>query len=541
MEAFLRVNENTTCWLTSSLQRIFPNTLPRNSEHNLLSARNERVSFQACVRNTGVSPITAEVSVEGPDDLGITVRRVGYVPVPHHNTDTEEAEFDGVGNIPGFVPDPLFPEQEAVVGPMETHAFWVTVNVSAEVSPGKRELRVRIKAGEETETVLPVSLEIAVMVIRPVTDFPVAHWFYADALCDWYDVQPYTEDFWRIVRPYMRNVVEHGGSCMYVPIFTPPTDGVKRPHQLLRVTEPSPGRYEFDFTDVRRWVNLARECGAQFFEWTHLFWQWGVQWALRIYRTNDDPDSLLWPPETPATSDTYRNFLAQFLPAFKNFLEAEGLTDRSIFHLSDEPHGDEHLENYRRARAMLSELAPWMKVADAMSDIRYGKEGLTDMPIPSIRAVREYREAGIPAMHYFCCGPRGAYLNRLMDTPLSKIRMSGWLFHRFEARGFLHWGYNYWYKSQTQKLIDPFTEQSGEAWPNWAYGDTFVVYPGADGPIDSIRWEVFAESLQDYALLRTVGIGPDDELLADLRDYDDFPKTKDWIASARKRILADNS
>lgn len=100
------------------------------------------------------------------------------------------------------------------------------------------------------------------------------------------------------------------------------------------------------------------------------------------------------------------------------------------------------------------------------------------------------------------------------------------------------WGYNYWYRSQTQELIDPFTEQSGFAWPVWAYGDPFLVYPGPDGLIDSLRWEVFAESLQDLALLQTLGIDPDDPMLSEIRDYNDFPKTRDWIASTRARLLS---
>jgi len=284
-------------------------------------------------------------------------------------------------------------------------------------------------------------------------------------------------------------------------------------------------------------VRLATSCGARYFEWTHLFSQWGVQNALRIYRSNQDPDSLLWPPETEATSPVYRKFLSQFLPEFHEFLSSEGLLDCSLFHISDEPHGEEHIANYRRAREMVQELARWMKTGDALSDIRFAREGLTDIPIPSISTAKQFVEEGFPAWAYFCCGPRGRYLNRLMDTPLTKIRMSGWLFHRLKARGFLHWGYNYWYRSQTQELIDPFTEQSGLAWPGWAYGDPFVVYPGPDGPIDSIRWEVFAESLQDLALLQTLGIDPDDPMLAEMRDYNDFPKTPDWVTVARQKLI----
>jgi len=303
------------------------------------------------------------------------------------------------------------------------------------------------------------------------------------------------------------------------------------------VREVSQGKYEFDFTLVKRWTDLATSCGAQMFEWTHFFWQWGVEKALRIYRSNSDPDSLLWPFETGATSDIYRNFLAQFLPEFHKFLVAEDLLGKSLFHVSDEPHGDDHLANYRAARSLLKELAPWMRVADAMSDIRYGKEGLTDIPIPVTSSAREYLDAGIESWVYFCCGPRGPYLNRLIDTPLAKIRMAGWIFYRLKAQGFLHWGYNYWHKFQTQQMTDPFTQDCGDAWPGLAHGDPYVVYPGENGPLPSIRWEVWAESLQDYAILQTAGIDPDDPRLAAIRDYNDFPKNEGWITELRESVL----
>ncbi len=526
-----------SCWLQSSLKRIYPSTpASPSSPFSLLCARNERISFQACVRNDGPALANVTLAIEAPDDVQIRIRRVGYVAVSHLNTDTDLAELEGVGRIPGFVPDPLYNENCVQVDPSTSQAFWINVYASADLKPGIRELKVRFTVDGAAVSELVAAVDVRPLVIQPRRDFPVAHWFYADALCDWYKVEPYSDQFWKIVEPYMRDLVEHG-SGQYVPIFTPPTDGIKRPHQLLKVRVLAEGRYEFDFSDVRTWVHMAQACGQDFFQWTHFFWQWGCKYALRIYRDNSAPESLLWPFETDATSDVYRIFLAQFLPEFHKFLQDENLLDNSIFHVSDEPHGDEHLENYKKARALLKELAPWMKVSDALSDVRYGKEGITDMAIPSIGVARDYRAAGIPSYVYFCCGPRGNYLQRLMDTPLAKIRMSGWLFYHLDAKGFLHWGYNYWYKSQTQTMIDPFTEQAGGQWPHWPNGDTFVVYPGPDGPLDSIRWEVFAESLQDLALLQSAGISKDDPMLADLKDYDDFPKSGDWIKSAREKIL----
>lgn len=525
-------------WLSHSLRRVYPGT-PASATRQLTlrAARNERLSFQACARNLGAGALDAHIMIEAPDDLGARARRVGYVPVAHFNTDTPADELDGIGHAPGFVPDPLFADDHVQLGPFETHAFWITVSVPADIAPGPREVRVTFTLGEHQRETLSATIDVRPVTVAARHDFPVTHWFYADALCDWHKLEPFEEKFWEVVKPYMRNLAEHGTDCQYVPIFTPPTDGVKRPTQLLNVTEPAPGSYYFDFSNVRRWVRLARECGARYFEWTHLFTQWGAQHAIRVYRNSRNPDSLLWPADTAATSDKYRNFLSQFLPQFHVFLTSEHLLDVSFFHVSDEP-GAEHLDNYRAARRMLAELAPWMKVSDALSHIEYGREGLTDTPIPIISAAREYRAAGIPAWVYYCCGPRGRYVQRLMDTPLPKIRMNGWLFYKLDARGFLHWGYNYWHKSQTRQLIDPFTEQAGLAWPGWAYGDPFVVYPGPNGPIDSLRWEVFAESLQDYALLQSLGIARDDARLAGLNDYDDFPKTAEWILATRDRLLA---
>ena len=522
-------------WLASSLERQFPLGRPGRAQSlTIPAARNSRVSFQACIRLTDMTTVHAAASA--PKGLSVGVRRVGYVPMPHHNTRTARGERDGRGFIPGYVPDPLFDEDTATAVPGETVAFWITVKVSRGAKPGKKTVRVRVSADGRKLATLEATILVSKVVLRKRKDFHVTHWFYADALCDWYRVKPFERAFWPTCERYMGDCADHGQDVIYVPVFTPPLDGVKRPTQLLGVKRDKSGSYTFDWRNVKRWIATAKRAGLTHFEWTHLFTQWGAANAIRIY---DDPEKehLLWPTTTGATSKTYRGFLAQFLPAHERFLRREKLMTRSFFHLSDEPHGDEHRTNYRKARAMLRELAPWMKVMDALSEIEFGREGLVDIPIPSIRVTKQFWKEKLPSWTYFCCGPRGKYLQRLFDTPLTKIRMSGPLFYRFGVGGFLHWGYNYWYQSQTRNVIDPFTVSDGMKWPGWAHGDTFLVYPGPDGPIDSIRWEVFAESLQDYTLLQTLGIDPDGKLLAPLKDFNRFPKDGKWHARTMRKLL----
>ena len=527
-------------WITSSLVRQFPRSPARAVRpFSREAARNEPISFQVGVRHAGEKPVPVRIEVDEPAGLRVRIRRVGYVPVPHFNLDTPVRERDGTGHIPGFVPDPLLEEDHLLLPPDETHAFYLTVQPGRNVQPGVHRLRVRILPETGRALTREVCLQFHETRIRRRRDFRVVHWFYNDALLDRYQCAGFDSRYWRILPGYLRNAAEHGLDTITVPVFTPPTDGVKRPTQLLSVTRAGRDRYRFDWRDVRRYVREAATCGVRHFMWTHFFSQWGAKHALRIYEGQGEVEKLLWKPGTRATSATYRSFLSEFLPRFRAFLEEEKILDRSFFCVSDEPHGEEAKRNYIRARAVLNDLAPWMKVMDALSEIGYGREGLTDMPVPLISSALRFVEEGIPCWCYYCCGPRGRHVQRLIDTPLPKIRMNGWLFYRWPFKGFLHWGHNYWYRSQTRELIDPFHELAGQYWDRgWAYGDPFVVYPGPEGPIDSLRWEAFGDSLREYALLETLGVERDDPMLARLRSFEDFPKTDAWILNARRTLFS---
>ncbi len=522
-------------WISHSLKRYFPASLAeKQTELTLEVARGERASCQVVVR-TGEEYEDLKVDAKTIPGINVQVRRVGYVTLKHFNTRTQQKELDGVGFLPGLAPDPLFPENEHGAGPLETNAFWLTLHISKDAKPGSVRLPIIVNLGAAKHEV-HLNLNVHQALLPPRTDFPVTQWFYADALCDWYKLKPYEEALWPLLRKYMEDILEHGQDCMHVPVFTPPTDGVKRPTQLIRVTRRE-GKYVFDWTDVKRYIRLAKEVGFKRFEWAHFFAQWGCKYATRIYEGDQAEEKLLWPADTAATSPVYRDFLSQFLPELMRFLDEEGIREGSLFHISDEPHGDEPMANYKKAKEMMNELAPQMKFMDALSDIEFARKGLVDVPIPSISTAIDFVKAGYYSWAYYCGGPRGEYLQRLIDTPLPKIRMNGWLLYKHGAKGFLHWGYNYWHVSQTRTLLNPFEEQSGDAWPDWAYGDTFVVYPGKDGPIDSIRWEVFADSLQDLALLQAIGVNRSDKALASLRSYAKFPKSADWILKARKEML----
>ena len=534
------------CVLTPSTIRHFPNApLPAKRLASIDAALNERFSFQLAMRADADMKVT--VTAVGPEGWGIRVRRVGLVPVFHHNPPVLQnpLDMDGLGHIPGLVPDPLFDEDTAILTPDETNAFWITVVPPKGVKPGQYRITVKAQpcerggegkaVGRTTSASLSVTLHD--VIIRPRTGFNVTHWFYNDCLITWYKTAGFDEKYWEILPAYLTDIVAHGQDTVYVPLFTPPLDGDKHPSQLLKVKKAGKGRYAFDWSDVRRYVRTAKKCGISHFEWCHLFAQWGCRFALRIYEGQGEGEKLLWPVDTPATSETYRNFLSQLLPALKDFLHEEKLLGKSFFHISDEPHGDEAKANYKAAREMVRDIAPWMRCLDALSQIEFGREKIVDIPVPTISTALDFLREGIQTWCYYCCGPRGEYLQHLMDTPLAKVAMHGFLFYRWPFKGFLHWGLNYWNVCQTRILIDPYMTSDAKAWPRgWAYGDTFYVYPGEKGPVDSIRWEIFAESLQDYALLQTLGVDRDESFMKDIKSFADFPKDPAWRKAAKAKL-----
>ncbi len=526
-------------WLESSLKRIFPQSPVQSRDTLTLSAaRNSRISFQVAFHSNSKDQTSAECGIDAAE-LQPQVRYVGLVPLPHFNTDVRLSEVDGVGYLPGLVPDPLYPLSKVDANPYETRSFWISLQVPAGIQPGIHSYTISLKwkEGKEIkEKTLTLKLQVANLVIKPRHDFHVTHWWRGEAISLQYKTAMFDEKWWQLTRTLMKNLIEHGNDVAFIQNFFEFRSLFKQPCQMLIVDEPSPGKYKFDWSRIKRFTDMCKELGYRQFEWAHLWLYWDVQNAMHVYTVKNGSYQLLWDEHLPATSPVYINFLKQYLPELHRFLQKENLLNNSYFHLSDEP-GGEHIDNYKKARNILHELAPWMKVMDALSDVRYGKEHLTDIPVPIISSAANYLKEQIPHWVYFCTGPRDKWLNRFFDTPLPKLRMAGWLFYHFKALGFLHWGYNFWYKLDREEAGDPFTDGSAYSYPGIAAGDPFVVYPGPDGPYDSIRWEVFAESLQDYAILQSAGISVDDPMLSDLHSYEDFPKNEDWIQQAIQKVL----
>ena len=88
-------------WIESSLNRVFPNSPPgKRRVVNLIAARNHNLSFQACIRNGGSTTLHVQCRADGAAGLGVRIRRVGYVPMPHRTPGVDASEEENLIFIP---------------------------------------------------------------------------------------------------------------------------------------------------------------------------------------------------------------------------------------------------------------------------------------------------------------------------------------------------------------------------------------------------------------------------------------------------------
>ena len=125
--------------------------------------------------------------------------------------------------------------------------------------------------------------------------------------------------------------------------------------------------------------------------------------------------------------------------------------------------------------------------------------------------------------------PEGYWLNRFLDFALLKGRLLFWGCAKNRISGFLHWGLN-----QFPQDMNPY---EGTSCPNhtgigtnFPCGDSFLLYPGANGPNLGMRMEAQRRGAEDAALwqlLREKDSRLHDELIGTVftnnETYDDDP------------------
>ncbi|MBR2949939.1 MAG: DUF4091 domain-containing protein [Lachnospiraceae bacterium] len=551
---------NLTVKQISSLEKIRQtDALPAEELLTKTVLLGERFSYQICIRpneNTGAGLIT-KITVDSPLKDNIQVYIVKDAVMDKPVTDADLQLEDYITHTPGFMPDILVPIEEQnnsfTIGDL-TRTLWVRIDVPTNAGGIFADAPVPVtvtfdaytdRSPEPVYTFAKTMLLDILPVQIPEQKLLYTRWFYADCIATQHHVDVFSEAHWELLDKYIASAADLGINMLLVPVHTPPLDtaiGTRRPCvQLVDITKDG-DTYSFGFEKFHRFIALCKKNGIRYYEIAHMFSQWGAKCAPNILVTQNGKAEWLFGWHVAANSPEYTAFLKQYIAAIYAELNKVGIAEYTYFHVSDEPN-PQTMDSYKAASDLFRPLIGSSKTLDALSSYLIYEKGLVECPVTSVAHIHEFLEHPVTNQWaYYCCGPQQIYTNSFMAMPSYRTRILGFLLYKYDIKGFLHWGYNFYNSCISWYPINPYLTTSGDgAYPS---GDPFIVYPAANGTYQSIRGQVTYDALQDMrvccALEEKIGRSAVIELIdkaagMDLR-FDCYPHNKEFIENLRTQL-----
>ncbi len=498
-----------SCVFTDLLFKPFPDSPLPSHIDRMMSLRNKTVCIQAVMRTDELSDNAADADISLMCALPYEMYEVVCIPVMRPAYDGRDEYY--LRTEPGLYPDPLIPITDKGILRIQrgiTKSVWIIVNPESEtVDPGDYEITFSVRTGN-AEASAALKLHV-INAILPNEGIHYTNWFHCDCICDAHGCEMFSERHWLILEKYLKMYVRSGADMVLTPCFTPPLDtpvgGERMTAQLVKVKRRE-YKYTFDFSLLGRWIDLCRSAGIKLFEHSHLFTQWGALHAPKITADTENGEEIIFGWETDAQDENgeYARFLREYLTELVKYLDGRGDLGRFWFHVSDEPWINQ-LEAYKKAKSMIAPYIDGCTQFDALTHPEF--MDIADVPIPITSSLDKFLGKKENLWTYYigstCCS---GYSNRLISMPGARTEILGLQLAAHDIKGFLHWGYNFWYTRLSERPIDPWRSPDNDVF--FAGGTSFMVYPGRDGydgPVASLRLYIFAEGLNDakeYNMLR---------------------------------------
>lgn len=535
----------------SSLEKCFTDDLIENTKEvkRISVMKNETVSFQVAyqMEDKWNKKINYFVQLEGPIKDHVKMYRVMEMPSATPIMD-EEHDEDILKNKAGLFPDLLLPlesDEKLFLGNHRLVTLWFDVIPDEEIE-GEYPLDV-VFTDDEKKEIGRTSITIKVYkTVLPKQEIIHTEWFYCDTLMSYYNTKPFDDRHWKIIEKFMRVATNNGINMILTPLFTYALDtaiGSERPTtQLVKVKEYGDGQYEFGFELFEKYIELAKKCGYEYFEMSHFFTQWGAKATPKIVAETSNGEKRIFGWDVASDDPGYFSFLNQFVPKLREELKRLEIEDKTFYHVSDEAN-EKSLDSYKKCYDFLKGLVPEEQIIDAMSNYSFYERKVLTKPIPSTGAVQKFIDAGVKNLWtYYCCDARLNLSNRYFAMPSYRTRVLGIQLYLNDIKGFLHWGYNFYYSQYSLRLINPFLQTDCDGFAE--SGDAFLVYPGQnEEPLESIRLKLIRDAFLDIRALKLLESIKGREFTENLIKeelgnvtFEEFPRYRQCYVNFRERL-----
>ncbi len=484
-------------WPVDAMRKVFRDATPAESAEALAEvARGEHASLQVVVRSD--RPMAALRAKVRPFVLegGATTltprppRFVGYVLV---DRPMQLRPNNGLPKPPADYPDPLLECETIDVDAGQAQPVWITVKIPEDAKPGTYRGTLALSAkvdGKEVTATQALAIKVYPATVKR-TRLWVTNWFAMTSAGMEIHPKGGTPEYYELMRRYARNMADHRQNVIKI-----------SPMGLTEFSVGPDGNLQMDFSEFDRWVEIFTEEGViGRIEGGHMAGRRGGFTGPFVVRIRWVEDGKVKQGSADPTSKEADRFYGRFLPALVEHLRANGWLDRYMQHLGDEPI-PLNAKSYREMARLVRKHAPELKTVDACLMSRLGDA--LDIWVPQLNILHvdyerflEYQQEGDEVWFYTCVFPQAPYANRFIEQRLLTTRLLHWINFKYGATGYLHWGYNKAWPS------DPFKNPTRKhSHPDYLpAGDICIVYPGKDGPLDSIRHEAMRDGIVDHELL----------------------------------------
>ena len=368
-----------------------------------------------------------------------------------------------------------------------TQPVWVSVKVPREnIIKGMYRGTVTVKEDGKVLAELPLTVTVKDRVLPEPKDwaFHLDLWQNPYAVARYYNVEPFSQEHFDLMRPIMKRYADAGGKVITASIMHKPWNGQTYDPFESMVTwmKKADGTWWFDYTVFDKWVEFMMSCGVK----KEINCYSMVPWRLSFQYFDQASNQFKFfngKPGEPA----YEEFWMRMLKSFAQHLKEKGWFE--ITHIAMD---ERALKDMLATIDVVYKADPDFKLSLAGTYHKELLEHLDDYCITlaekfTPEELQKRKAEGKVTTFYTCCTePRP---NTFTFSPLAESEWLGWWAAKINVDGYLRWALNSWVK-------DPLLDSRFTA---WAAGDCYILYPGGR---TSTRFERMIEGIQAYEKIR---------------------------------------
>jgi len=494
-ENFDKADGGFQAWVADPHHRVYPGSFGRDLKARDVVMEGGRNELMIC-----------QLAVKSPRSLdGLSVELTDFVgpktTLPGKSLRVRYPQLIPVDENGQLTPDPLKESPDFSLKSNCAQSIWVDLRVPADAAPGDYSGTLSVVSSGKSLADFDLTIKVLEFTLPPVTE----DHFYFNILMDpgsiarQHKVQRWSEEHWTLIEKYVENWALHSQDAVTVFIVEDPWVGdTGFPVAGVLVWE-LPGKWEdlgdpqfqFDYGHFDRFVQMCLDAGIDENVqcWSPVMMP-HLDYSLITYE--DTVANQIRSIKVEAGSNDYKRVWSQFAESFESHLREKGWLELTTIGLDEISTGD-----LDRIVPVFQEIAPDLQLMVSGGDekgkyadfspetaFHYGYIE-SEVPLPDIK---KRRSEGKRTLLYTAVSP--LYPNTFIFSEPLESRMLPWLVWKYDFDGYIRWAWNFW--------VDGFWEQPRYKWRS---GDMFFVYPGEDGPLDSIRSEMLLKGAQDYECL----------------------------------------